>query len=99
MFPVMSDMFADIIKKAIPPEVLEMLSPEKLKEIGEQANGYAVYLKDHLDNIDNEIVSINSKLSYIVKKLEELNNERNNSNKRRGKPIGNADVQRGSTDE
>jgi hypothetical protein len=48
---MMSEMFADMLKKAIPPEVAAMLTEEKLKEFGEKANAFVSDLRMSLDQI------------------------------------------------
>lgn len=70
----MSDMLGDMLKKAIPPEVAAMLTPENMNAIGEKANTFIMEMRSSLKSIeDNQIL--------ILKKLERLeeNGGRNSS--------------------
>lgn len=49
---MMNDMIADILKKAIPPEVMAMLTPEKMQEIGDRINATVKDWNDRLDRIE-----------------------------------------------
>lgn len=51
----LDNMLADMVKKAIPPEVMELLSPEKLQEFGDKINGYIVDTRERLDRIEKAI--------------------------------------------
>jgi hypothetical protein len=52
---VMSDMLADMLKKALPPEVMEMLTPENIKALGEKVNAFLIDHKDQIDRIENKL--------------------------------------------
>lgn len=56
----LDNMLADMLKKAIPPEVAELLSPEKLNEFGEKINSYIVDTRERLERIEVQL----EKLSY-----------------------------------
>lgn len=63
----LDNMLGDMLRKAIPPEIMELLTPEKLSEFGDKINGYIVDTRERLERIEQ--------------KLERLDNvERNNSN-------------------
>lgn len=69
-----SDMLGDMLKKAIPPEVAAMLTPENMNAIGEKANTFIMEMRSSLKSIeDNQLL--------ILKKLERLeeNGGRNSS--------------------
>jgi ABC-type transporter Mla subunit MlaD len=44
-------MVADILAKAIPPEVMQMLSPENIKQYGDVATGFITEVRGKLDAI------------------------------------------------
>lgn len=71
----MSDMLGDILKKALPPEVMAMLTPENIKELGDKANGFISEVRNTLTNIENT-------QALILKRMERLeeNGGRNSSN-------------------
>ena len=50
----MEDMMMSIIKKALPPEVVAMLSPEKLKELGDQINAGVEEFRGQLNRIETD---------------------------------------------
>ena len=78
---MMNDMIADILKKAIPPEVMAMLTPEKMQEIGDRINATVTQWDERFTRIEESNARI----------LELLENDSNGSGKRRTKlaaPVG-----------
>lgn len=56
------DMVGNMLKKAMPPEIMEMLAPEKVREIGERLNAFVSDLRENqtailerLDRIDERL--------------------------------------------
>lgn len=78
---MLNDMLADILKKALPPEVMEMLSSEKIKELGEQIKAAATNLRESLARIEsNQLMYMNDsqaiildKLAYLERKIDDYN--------------------------
>lgn len=70
----MSDMLGDMLKKAIPPEVAAMLTPENINAIGEKANAFILEVRSTLN-------SIKETQSLILKRIERIeeNGGRDNS--------------------
>jgi hypothetical protein len=58
----MNDMLADMLKKAIPQEVQDMLTAERLKEIGDKANAFVADIRGSLDRIEARLVVIEARL-------------------------------------
>lgn len=63
----MSDMLGDVLKKALPPEVMALLTPENMQEIGNKANAFIHEMRSSLHSIEET-------QSLILKKLERLEN-------------------------
>ena len=64
----MDKMLGDMLKKAIPPEVLEMLSQENISAFVESANAFKISIESKLDNIlENQ--------SVIIERLENVGSE------------------------
>lgn len=69
---MMADMLSDMLKKSLPPEVMEMLTAENIKQIGDKANAFISELRSSLTAIeDNQ--------TLILKKLERMENGGSNS--------------------
>ena len=68
----MDTMLAGVLKKALPPEVMELLTAEKIKEISEGINAYIVNTRDSLERIEAQNYA-------ILKAVEELTNDGHNS--------------------
>ena len=62
----MSDMLADMLKKAIPPEVAAMLTEEKVKEIGEKANAFITDIRQSLDFIKSQNATTHDLLQSLL---------------------------------
>lgn len=78
----LDNMLADMLKKALPPEVMEMLAPEKINEFGEKINAFIVDIRQGQQ-------AINERLDKIETILERFENEQdNNSSSKRGKSAG-----------
>lgn len=73
-----------MLRKALPPEVMELLAPEKIKEFGEKLNAFVM-------DIRQGQVDINERLDRIDERLE---NARCNYSSRKPAPraIGGADT-------
>ena len=63
----MSDMLGDILKKALPPEVMAMLTPENMQEFGNKANAFISEMRSSLHSIEET-------QTLILKKMERLEN-------------------------
>lgn len=74
----MQDMVADMLKKSIPPEVMAMLTPEKLTEIGEKANAFVTDIRTSLDFIKAQNVTTHELQNAILAKLEATDNDNGN---------------------
>ena len=74
----MNDMFADILKKAIPPEVMALLTKEKIEEFVAQIRTAAEKLNQRLSAIEESQTKI----------LEYMENDNRNSG-RKPKRTGN----------
>ena len=48
----MDKMLADMLKRLIPQEVLDLLTPEKVQEITEGINAYILYQREFMDRTD-----------------------------------------------
>lgn len=49
---MMTDMLNDMITKAIPPEVMALISPENIKDIGDKIGAFMTELRDRLSAIE-----------------------------------------------
>lgn len=60
----METMLLNVLQKALPPEVMAMLTPEKMQEMGERINAYIVDTREKLDKIveQNEKIIASTKL-------------------------------------
>jgi hypothetical protein len=75
----MNDMLANMLKNIIPKETLDMLSPEKVKEVGEKVTAFVELLKSELNSIKTEQTLQRNMLVAILEKLDD-----NNHNQRTG---------------
>ncbi len=102
----MNDMLADMLKKAIPQEVMELLSKEQLEAMGEKINAFVVDVRENFANITaNQMVVIQrqaddhtSVMNELGALREEILNGRGNGGSSSGsggsrgrKPIGASD--------
>lgn len=51
---MMQDMLADMLKKAIPKEVMDLLTPENIKEMGDKVNAFVLDLQKGIEDIKIE---------------------------------------------
>lgn len=65
-------MVADLLVKALPPEVMALLSPENIKQFGDTINGYIADTRERLERIEQG-------QKIILERLDN-DNRRNNSN-------------------
>jgi hypothetical protein len=86
----MDKMLADMLKRLIPQEVLDLLTPEKVKEVTEGIRAYILYQHEFMDRTDLvldalAIVPEKNKASFekvfailadMQQQIEELKNER-----------------------
>lgn len=63
---VMSDMLADMLKKALPPEVMEMLTPENIKALGEKVNAFLIDHKEQIDRIESKLDALTLTLNTKI---------------------------------
>jgi hypothetical protein len=78
---MMADMMADMLKKALPPEVMELLTPENIKEIGDKANAFIADLRDGINEIKLE--QVNQKV--LLEEMKGLLDGYGNKDSKRGK--------------
>lgn len=86
----MDKMLADMLKRIIPQEVMELLTPEKVKEVTEGINAYILYQREFMDRTDTILEALNvvpekNKASFeklfaimadMQQQIEDLKNER-----------------------
>lgn len=100
----MDKMLADMLKRIIPPEVMDLLTPEKVKEVTEGINAYILYQREFMDRTDSvlkelAIVPEKNKASFeklfaimadMQQQIEELkdNARRKSSTSRNGNDSG-----------
>jgi hypothetical protein len=103
MFDGMRTMFMEMLKDAIPPEVQEMLTPDKMQELGEKVTVFVTDVRERLDRIEakaNHIHDVVDKillrqendrewLKSILEKVEA--DDTSNSGKRARKPRAKSD--------
>lgn len=54
---MMAEMMGDMLKKALPPEVMALLTPEKIQELGERMNAFIADLRGSLGRLEaNQIL-------------------------------------------
>lgn len=51
----MEKMLADVLKKAIPPEVMEFLTPEKIQELGETINAFLLDIRNNHETMQAKL--------------------------------------------
>jgi hypothetical protein len=78
---MLNDMLADMFKKALPPEVMAMLSPEKITELGEKVTAFITDVRERLDRIEEKQIQI---IGMLATEAE------NGPGKSSGKRSGNA---------
>ena len=66
----MNDMMADILKKIIPREVMDMLTPEKISELGEKVNAVVQDIRDRFDRIEATQNAIVDRITLIEEKSD-----------------------------
>ena len=54
----MDDMLANMLKKALPAEVMQLLSPENVKEFGEKINAFITDIRERLERIESKLERI-----------------------------------------
>lgn len=84
----MEDMIADMLRKAIPPEVMAMLTAEKLKEIGEKATAFVEDIRGSLDYIKAQNVTTHEMQSALLARIEVLENDNRNGTSGNSRPRG-----------
>lgn len=68
----MANMLADIISKAIPKEVLDALTPDKIEQYKEGVTAFVT-------NANNKLGAIEAKQDLILQHLEGQKNDGNNN--------------------
>lgn len=95
----MDKMLADMLKRIIPQEVLDFLTPEKVQEVTEGINAYIAYQREFMDRTDVvlaelAIVPEKNKASFeklfammvdMQQQIEELKNDRHSASGGSGK--------------
>ena len=66
----MEQMLANMLKNALPAEVMDLLSPEKLQEFGERINAYIIDNKNSLEQILTNQDAILNRLTLIEERLD-----------------------------
>lgn len=69
----MDQMFANMIKNALPPEIVALMSPENIQAFGEKINNYLLSQAQFQENVSTVIVSIIDKLNIIEGKIDNVN--------------------------
>lgn len=101
----MDKMLADMLKRLIPQEVLDLLTPEKVKEVTEGINAYILYQREFMDRTDVvleglAIVPEKNKASFekmfailadMQEQIEELKNDRHSASGGSGRSKRRAD--------
>jgi hypothetical protein len=54
----MDKMLADMLKRIIPQEVMDLLTPEKVKEVTEGINAYILYQREFMDRTDKALEAL-----------------------------------------
>lgn len=80
----MEDMLASMLKKAMPPEVAALLTPEKINEFGERINAFLVH-------VTTQLAAIQGTQDEILKKMEGLENVGRNESSGSGSGDGGSD--------
>jgi len=87
----MQDMLADMLKKSIPPEVMEKLTAENLKAIGDQATAFVADIRGSLDRIEANQATIlmQNETAYerqtrLLEAVAEIKENGGRSSQRRG---------------
>lgn len=87
----MQDMLADMLKKSIPPEVMEKLTAENLKEIGDKATAFVADIRGALDRIEANQATIimQNETAYerqtrLLEAVAEIKENGGRSSQRRG---------------
>lgn len=92
----MDKMLADMLKRIIPQEVMDLLTPEKVKEVTEGINAYILYQRAFMNRTDVVLAEIaivpeKNKASFekmfailadMQQQIEELKNERGSGSNR-----------------
>lgn len=91
----MQDMLADMLKKSIPPEVMEKLTAENLKDIGDKATAFVSDIRGSLDRIEatQATIVMQNETAYerqtrILEALAEIKENGGRSSQRRGGKSG-----------
>jgi len=87
----MQDMLADMLKKSIPPEVMEKLTAENLKDIGDKATAFVADIRGSLDRIEatQATIVMQNETAYerqtrILEALAEIKENGGRGSQRRG---------------
>lgn len=55
---MLDQMIKHALEKALPPEVMALMTPEKVKEIGDAFNGYIINTRESLARIETQNAEI-----------------------------------------
>ena len=80
----MDQMLVRVIHQVIPPEVMELLTTEKIQELGERINAYIISTRESLDTIIEVQAKQEASLRKLLADVEGLKNASGNGNKRGG---------------
>lgn len=72
MFAGMQEMLVNMLKEALPQELVEMLTPEKMNELGEKITAFVVDVRERLDKLERNDGDIVKLLTSIEMKLLEI---------------------------
>jgi hypothetical protein len=86
----MEQMLAGMLKNALPAEVMELLSPEKLQEFGERINAYITDNKNGIEQILTNQDAILNRLTLIEERLDNVGRGNNSGSAKRGNGTGGA---------
>lgn len=84
----MENMLASMLKSVIPPEVMALITPEKMQEFGDKINAYIAEQRESIDLIKQVQMQQLDMLNAIAERLENGGCKYNSS--KRGTGNGNA---------
>lgn len=66
----MENMLASMLKSVIPPEVMALITPEKMQEFGDKINAYITEQREDMDLIKQTQMQHSDLLAAIMERLE-----------------------------
>lgn len=62
---MLEKMFQDMLSKALPPEIMALLTPEKIEEMGRGINAYVLNSRESLARIEAQNRAIMAALNVV----------------------------------